>query len=87
MCDRLDRPSYLFDSGIASCVSFVQSFSPQAGAEFNDNVSKPTTGEQYEIGIKCQRAEIGALVTLSAFQLAQQNTLTTDPADPLFQLV
>jgi iron complex outermembrane receptor protein len=42
---------------------------------------KPTTGQQYEAGIKYQPAGGRTLITLSAFDLTQQNRQTADP-DP-----
>lgn len=40
---------------------------------------KPTTGKQYEVGVKYQPPGRDALFTLSAFDLTQQNVLTQDP--------
>lgn len=76
---------YLFDNGLAPYASFAQSFQPQAGADVDNNIFEPTTGEQYEIGIKYQPPGFDALVTVSAFQLTQQGSLTTDLANPTFQ--
>ena len=73
---------YLFDNGLAPYASFAQSFQPQAGAGADKKPFEPTTGEQYEIGVKYQPSDFDALLTVSAFQLTQQNRLTADLAYP-----
>lgn len=72
---------YNFDMGVAPYVSYSESFQPTAGTDFFGTPFKPTTGRQYEAGVKVQPAGTETLVTLSAFHLTQQNVLTSDP-DP-----
>lgn len=71
--------SYLFDSGIAPYAGFTKSFQPTAGVDYAGNALVPTTGEQYEVGVKYQPKGHNAFYTLSAFNLTQQNVTTTDP--------
>ncbi len=76
---------YLFDSGFAPYASYAQSFLPQVsdpstsldGAPFS-----PTTGQQYEAGLRFQRGR-NVYVTLGAYQITQQNMTTPDPGGRL----
>lgn len=70
--------SYLFDSGIAPYVSYSTSFQPEAGTDFGGTPFKPTTGQQYEAGIKFKPAGYDALLTVSAYHLLRQNIVTPD---------
>lgn len=71
--------TYLFDFGLAPYVSYADSFLPTPGTDFFSNPFKPTTAQQYEAGIKYQMPNTNVLITLAAFDLTQQNVLTTDP--------
>jgi iron complex outermembrane receptor protein len=77
---------YLFDSGFAPYYSFTKSFEPSSGLDFNRNPFKPTTGKQHEVGLKYEPRGTNASVTVSAFEITQQNVLTTDPAHVGFQI-
>ena len=63
--------------------SWSNSFSPQffsrsrTGEQF-----KPTTGEQFEIGVKQNFFDSRLSATLALYQLTRQNVLTTDPQAP-----
>lgn len=70
---------YKFDNGLMPYASYSTSFLPQAGTDFDGNAFKPTTGEQYEAGIKFEPAGFRGLFTASVFQITQQNVLTNDP--------
>ncbi|MEP9380624.1 TonB-dependent siderophore receptor [Aquabacter sp. CN5-332] len=70
---------YKFDNGIMPYASYSTSFQPVAGTDFEGNSFKPTTGEQYEAGIKYEPANFRGLFTASVFQITQQNVLTNDP--------
>ena len=78
--------NYLFDSGLAPYVSYSHSFQPTVGTGFAGNAFKPTTGDQYEAGIKYQPVGGNGLLTLSTYQITQQNSLTIDPNHTLFQV-
>jgi iron complex outermembrane recepter protein len=72
---------YLFDNGLAPYFSYSTSFNPQAGTDFLGAPFKPTTGEQYEAGVKYQPPGKDSFITASAFQVTEQNVVTADP-DP-----
>jgi iron complex outermembrane recepter protein len=76
---------YLFDSGWAPYVSYATSFQPQFGSITTSGAAaSPTTGEQYEAGVKYQPAGSNSLVTLALYHLAEQNVPEADPQDPGF---
>jgi len=77
---------YEFDGGVAPYASYATSFMPQVGTDAQGDPFEPETGEQFEVGVKYQPPGWNAFVTLSAFQLTQQNVLTTDPNDDRFQV-
>lgn len=76
---------YMFDNGLAPYASFSESFQPQV-SDPSTSVSgepfKPTTGQQYEAGIRYQHGD-NIYVTLGAYQITQQNITTPDPAGTL----
>ena len=78
--------NYLFDNGFAPYVGYSQSFQPTVGSDFAGNAFVPTTGEQVEAGIKYQPAGSNLLTTLAVYELTQQNSLTVDPNNTLFQI-
>lgn len=72
---------YLFDNGFAPYFSYAQSFLPQVtdpASSLGGEPFVPTTGEQYEAGIRFQRGK-SIYVTLGAYQITQQNMVTPDP--------
>jgi iron complex outermembrane receptor protein len=70
--------SYLFDNGVAPYVSYATSFQPVTGLSAAGTPFTPSTGEQYEVGVKYQPAGTNSLYTLALFDLTQQNVLTSD---------
>lgn len=70
--------AYLFENGFAPYIAYSTSFEPLTGRDFDKRPFEPTTGEQYEAGVKYQPRGMNLLVTASVFQLTQQNVLTTD---------
>lgn len=70
---------YLFDNGVAPYVSYSTSFLPTVGTDATGTAFKPTTGQQFEAGIKYQPTFMNALFTAAVFDLTQQNVLTQDP--------
>jgi iron complex outermembrane receptor protein len=77
---------YLADNGLAPYVSYSTSFEPTPGSDFVGTPFEPTTGQQYEVGIKYQPVGYDSYVTLSAYDLTQQNVATTDPLHPTFSV-
>lgn len=72
--------TYLFDNGLAPYVSYSTSFDPTLGTDYTGKAFVPTTGEQYEVGLKYQPAGFNGMFMLSFFDLTQQNALTADSA-------
>jgi iron complex outermembrane receptor protein len=78
--------NYVFDAGISPYVSYSKSFQPQSG--FDGITGKPfvpTTGVQYEAGVKYQPQGRSGLVSLIAYDLRQQNVPTPIPTLPFAQ--
>lgn len=75
---------YLFDNGLAPFVSYSESFLPLSGTNVSGQPFDPSTGKQYEVGIKYQPPGQQSFVQLSVYQLDQENILTTDLANPGF---
>src|SRR5690606_15675802 len=69
---------YLFDNGLAPYVSYSTSFEPEIGLDGNGDPFKPTTAQQYEVGIKYQPVGGESFVALSVFDLTRQNIRTRD---------
>jgi len=77
---------YLLGHGITPYFSYSTSFLPQTGTTFEKNPLSPTRGQQYEVGLKYQPSNLNAFITMSAFNLTDQNVSTPDPAHPDFQM-
>lgn len=77
---------YLFDNGLSPYVSYSESFKPEGGTDFYGNAFEPTTGTQYEAGIKYQPFGGNSLFTVAVFDLTQQNVTTTDPIHTDFEI-
>jgi iron complex outermembrane recepter protein len=77
---------YLFDSGVAPYVSYSESFQPQVGTDFSGAAFKPTTGKQWEAGVKYQPTFFNALFTAAVFDITRENVTTADPAHPPFSI-
>lgn len=72
---------YKLGNGVMPYASYATSFQPVAGTDFQGQAFKPTTGEQYEAGIKYEPQGWRAMFTASVFQITQQNVLTNDPVN------
>ncbi|WP_347903095.1 TonB-dependent siderophore receptor [Pseudomonas purpurea] len=75
---------YLFDNGLAPFVSYSESFIPQSGTSVGKTPFDPSTGKQYEAGLKYQPPGQNSFVQISAYQIDQENLLTTDLGNPGF---
>ena len=78
--------TYLFDNGIAPYVSYATSFAPTLGVDASGNAFVPTTARQIEGGVKYVPPGFDGYFTAAVFQINQENGLTTDPLNPLFQV-
>lgn len=80
---------YLFDNGVAPYASYSTSFQPQTGTTSPARGTRPfepTTGQQWEAGVKYQPPGWNAMVTASAFEITRQNVPTVDPVNPAFNI-
>lgn len=75
--------SWITDSGVAPYMSYATSFAPVLGTNIYGETYKPTTGKQWEVGVKYQPEQIDALFTLAWFDLQQNNVQTSDPNNSL----
>lgn len=78
--------NYQLDNGLVPYLSWSHSFQPTVGTDFGGHAFEPTTGDQYEAGLKFQPAGGNGLVTVAAYQIIQRNSLTIDPNHVLFQV-
>lgn len=67
--------------------SWTNSFNPEI---FSRNATgepfEPTTGEQFELGVKQEFFDGQVSATLALYDLTRKNVLTTDPEDPDFSI-
>lgn len=82
--------TYVTRAGIAPYVSYATSFQPVVGQTFGGKAFEPTSGRQWEGGVKFDARELAPDVKLFAtaaiFRIEQSNVLTTDPANVNFQV-
>lgn len=74
---------YLFEGGLATYASWSESFQPQSGFDVAGNAFEPTTGVQYEVGLKFEPRGLNASFTAAVYELTRQNLLTADLNNPL----
>lgn len=75
--------SYTAPFGFAPYVSYSTSFLPVIGVNFFGQPYQPTTGRQFETGLKWQPAGWSTFVTAAYYNIDQRNVQTTDPNNPL----
>jgi iron complex outermembrane receptor protein len=68
--------SYVFDNGITPYVSYAESFQPETGGSAGA-AYKPSTGKQYEVGVKYQPPGSDLLFTAAAYDLKRENVVVT----------
>ena len=73
---------YLFDSGWAPYISYASSFTPEIGRDIDDELLKPSTGRQFEAGVRFQPDNASTVYTASVFKLVRKNVTTAAPQDP-----
>ncbi len=78
--------NYLLTDFIVPYASFATTFAPQLGFGRDGAAFQPTTGEQFEAGIKTQVPGANVFLNMAVFDITQSNVLRPDPVDPiLFQ--
>lgn len=78
--------TYLTGRGIAPYFSYATSFQPDIGLTESGTPLPPTTGRQYEGGVKYQPEHTNMLITAAVYDLTQQNVGTPDPQNPNFTI-
>lgn len=71
--------TYLFDNGLAPYVSYSTAFLPLMGTDPAGDPFEATTTEQFEVGVKYEPVGGRGMISLSLFQLTQDNALTPAP--------
>lgn len=77
---------YLAGHGFAPYFSYATSFQPDLGLSQDGTELPPTTGRQFEGGVKYQPEHINMLITAAVYDLTQQNVATPDPQNPNFTI-
>jgi iron complex outermembrane receptor protein len=77
---------YNFDNGFSPYASYSTSFNPASGTSRLGVPFDPTTGEQFEVGIRYQPEGMNSFISVSAYQLTQQNVLTPDPVNTSYRV-
>lgn len=70
---------YNFDNGLSPYLSYAQSFEPVVGADRHGNAFVPSTGEQWETGVKYESEDMSKSFVVSLFNITKKNDLTRDP--------
>jgi iron complex outermembrane recepter protein len=82
--------NYVLDSGFAPYVQAARSFQPTPGTDFGGNHFEPSTGEQFEAGIKYDGRNLSRdwrlFASAAAYTLTQENVLTADPVNQFFSI-
>ncbi|QUS36236.1 TonB-dependent siderophore receptor [Falsirhodobacter algicola] len=66
--------SYVFDNGFAPFVSYATTFDPVVGTdELTGDPLDPTSGRQWEVGVKYQPAGFDGFFTATLFDIEQKN--------------
>ena len=83
--------TYVTDIGLAPYISYATSFQPVIGSTFAGTAFKPTSGKQWEGGVKYDAGgnlgpDVKLFATAALFRIEQSNVLTTDPANVNFQV-
>ncbi|MCF8479944.1 MAG: TonB-dependent siderophore receptor [Rhodospirillum sp.] len=78
--------SYIFENGIVPYFSYAESFLPTTGSDVSGTLFEPTTGVQYEVGVKYEPDMFPGMFTLAFFDLTKQNVVTSDPVNTGFSV-
>lgn len=70
---------YLADNDLYPYISYSESFQPIVGRDRTGKAYVPSTGKQFEAGIKYSPEDFNGYINAAVYNLEQKNTLTTDP--------
>ncbi|MCW2349154.1 TonB-dependent siderophore receptor [Sphingobium sp. B12D2B] len=74
--------AYVDDSGLAPYLSYSTSYELTPGRDRQNARFKPTSGNQYEVGLRYQPTGANLSASIALYRLTQRNVLTPDPVDP-----
>ncbi|CAB5511031.1 Ferrichrome outer membrane transporter/phage receptor [Achromobacter anxifer] len=77
---------YLADNGLAPFLSYSESFEPTSGQDRQGSRFQPTTGQQYEAGLRYQPTGSDTMLSAAVYQLTRKNMTVTDPLDTSYQI-
>ncbi|MBL4919026.1 TonB-dependent siderophore receptor [Tabrizicola sp. DMG-N-6] len=67
---------YVWDRGVHAYLAYATSFLPQPGVDFDGNPLRPTTGEQWELGVKYEPVSFDGLFTAALYDLSENDRNT-----------
>ena len=70
---------YAFPVGISPYFNYSRSFQPTNALAYDGTLFRPTTGEQYEVGVKYQPRGFNGFLSAALFHIQEDNVLVTDP--------
>lgn len=70
---------YLLPGGVAPYVSYATSFQPQSAVLADRTVASPSTGRQFEGGVKYRPTGTNILLSAAYFDITQSNIVVTNP--------
>ncbi|UOD29582.1 TonB-dependent siderophore receptor [Massilia violaceinigra] len=70
---------WLLPNGVSPYAGYATSFEPQNGATYDGHKFKPTSGRQYEVGVRYEPAGSNAMISAAVFDIVQQNVAASDP--------
>ncbi len=77
---------YLADNGLAPFLSYSESFEPTDGKDRQGTRFKPTTGKQYEAGVRYQPKGSDTLISAAVYQLTRDNVTVADPVNSNYSI-
>jgi iron complex outermembrane receptor protein len=66
-------------NGLSPYINYAESFEPQTGSDRNGNEFDPSTGDQWELGLKYQSQDQQTSANLAFYQITKDNVPTRDP--------
>ena len=70
---------YELAGGLSPYINYAESWEPQTGSDRNGREFDPSTGKQYEVGMKYQSDSGVDMVNLALFRIDKENVPTRDP--------
>ncbi len=78
---------YQLDNGFAPFVSYAESYQPETGVTRNNEDFEPSTGKQWEAGVKYNAQDGRLSGSLVAYQITKDNVPTRDPNGSPYDLI